>query len=247
MKKLLYSTIAAAALFTFSFGGQKTEAHELQTKIYIKTINGQYQPINIDSENIEQKIKEYFPNIQINSKEFQKLIIPSNSTTTKTEVPTNIHKGSDQKANSTPIKETNTVQPKQNNQSKTSYSIHEYERKVVELTNIERQKQGLKPLQIDENLSKVAREKSLDMQRNNYFSHTSPTYGSPFEMMNKFGITYKTAGENIAKGQRTPEEVVQAWMNSDGHRKNILNPNFTHIGVGYSENGKYWTQMFIGK
>ena len=85
------------------------------------------------------------------------------------------------------------------------------------------------------------------MQKNNYFSHTSPTYGSPFDMMKQFGISYRAAAENIAMGQRTPEEVVNAWMNSDGHRKNILSSSYTHIGIGYMENGNYWTQMFIGK
>ena len=85
------------------------------------------------------------------------------------------------------------------------------------------------------------------MQTKGYFSHTSPTYGSPFDMMKKFGITYRSAGENIAMGQRTPEEVVKAWMNSEGHRKNILNSSFTHIGVGHVASGNYWTQMFIGK
>ena len=85
------------------------------------------------------------------------------------------------------------------------------------------------------------------MQKNNYFDHNSPTYGSPFDMMKKFGISYKSAGENIAQGQRTPEEVVQAWMNSAGHRANILNSGFTHIGVGYVESGNYWTQEFITK
>lgn len=85
------------------------------------------------------------------------------------------------------------------------------------------------------------------MQQQNYFSHTSPTYGSPFDMMRDFGITYRSAGENIAKGQTSPEEVVQAWMNSQGHRENILNANFTHIGVGYEQNGNHWTQMFITK
>ena len=70
------------------------------------------------------------------------------------------------------------------------------------------------------------------MQKNNYFSHTSPTYGSPFDMMRDQGVSYKSAGENIAQGQRTPQEVVQAWMNSEGHRRNILNSNYTHIGVG---------------
>lgn len=85
------------------------------------------------------------------------------------------------------------------------------------------------------------------MKDKNYFDHQSPTYGSPFDMMKSFGISYKTAGENIAQGQKTPEEVVKAWMNSQGHRENIMNPSFTHIGVGYVESGNYWTQQFIGK
>lgn len=87
----------------------------------------------------------------------------------------------------------------------------------------------------------------MTCKKNNYFSHTSPTYGSPFDMMRDFNVSYKTAGENIAQGQRTPEEVVQAWMNSEGHRKNILSDKFTHIGVGYQQNGHHWTQMFVGR
>ncbi|HDR7661424.1 CAP domain-containing protein [Bacillus wiedmannii] len=126
-------------------------------------------------------------------------------------------------------------------------SLSKFEQRVVELTNAERAKQGLPALKIDTELSKVARVKSEDMQKNNYFDHNSPTYGSPFDMMKKFGISYTSAGENIAQGQRTPEEVVQAWMNSAGHRANILNNGFTHIGVGYVESGNYWTQQFITK
>lgn len=126
-------------------------------------------------------------------------------------------------------------------------SLSEFEQRVVELTNAERAKQGLPALKIDTELSKVARIKSEDMEKNNYFDHNSPTYGSPFDMMKKFGISYTSAGENIAQGQRTPEEVVQAWMNSAGHRANILNNGFTHIGVGYVESGNYWTQQFITK
>ncbi|WP_235858027.1 CAP domain-containing protein [Sutcliffiella cohnii] len=125
--------------------------------------------------------------------------------------------------------------------------ISDVEQRVIELTNAERRKNGLSDLKADASISNVARQKSVDMQQNNYFSHTSPTYGSPFDMMRDFGISYNTAGENIAMGQRTPEEVVNAWMNSEGHRKNILSPNFTHIGVGYTENGHYWTQMFVGR
>ena len=95
-------------------------------------------------------------------------------------------------------------------------------------------------------LSRVARIKSQDMRDRGYFSHTSPTYGSPFDMMKSFGIRYRTAGENIAMGYRTPQSVVDGWMNSEGHRANILNSSFTEIGVGYVASGNYWTQMFIG-
>ncbi|HHW06429.1 MAG TPA: hypothetical protein GXX34_02665 [Clostridia bacterium] len=125
-----------------------------------------------------------------------------------------------------------------------------FEMQVVELVNQERAKAGLKPLTYDAQLSQVARLKSQDMRDKKYFSHTSPTYGSPFDMMKKYGISYRTAGENIAAGQATPAQVVQAWMNSSGHRANILNSQYTHIGVGYAQGGSYghyWTQMFIGK
>lgn len=125
-------------------------------------------------------------------------------------------------------------------------TVQAYENEVVRLVNIERDKQGLKPLVSDWQLSRVARYKSQDMQDNGYFSHNSPTYGSAFNMMKSFGISYRTAGENIARGQRTPKEVVNAWMNSSGHRANILNSSFTKIGVGYAKDGNYWTQMFIG-
>jgi uncharacterized YkwD family protein len=138
-------------------------------------------------------------------------------------------------------------QAKPAQQTPATQGISATEQKVIDLTNAERRKAGLKDLVGDTKLSSVARTKSNDMQKNGYFSHTSPTYGSPFDMMRDFGVTYSTAGENIAQGQRTPEEVVRAWMNSEGHRKNILNGAFTHIGVGHDTTGNHWTQMFIGK
>lgn len=125
--------------------------------------------------------------------------------------------------------------------------ISDVEARVIELTNAERRRNGMSDLQVDSPLSLVAQEKSSDMRKNNYFSHTSPIYGSPFDMIRDFGVSYRAAGENIAKGQRSAEQVVQAWMDSEGHRANILNGTFTHIGVGYIENGNYWTQMFIGR
>jgi uncharacterized YkwD family protein len=119
--------------------------------------------------------------------------------------------------------------------------------RILQLANAERAKVGAPALKSNTDLNKLATMKSQDIVEKNYFSHQSPTYGSPFDMMKKYGITYKTAGENIAMGQRTPEEVVTAWMNSPGHRANILKASFTHIGVGYVASGNYWTQEFIGK
>ncbi|WP_371932311.1 CAP domain-containing protein [Bacillus sp. WLY-B-L8] len=155
-------------------------------------------------------------------------------------------KPADKPANK-PADNNQTTKPADKPAEESKGSLSAFEQKVVDLTNAERAKQGLPALKVDAALSKVARIKSEDMQKNHYFDHTSPTYGSPFDMMKQFGISYKSAGENIAQGQRTPEEVVQAWMNSAGHRANILNSGYTHIGVGYVENGNYWTQEFISK
>lgn len=125
-------------------------------------------------------------------------------------------------------------------------SVRAYEQEVIRLTNIERAKYGLSPLTEDWELSRVARYKSQDMHDRRYFDHNSPTYGTPFQMMKAFGLTYRSAGENIAMGYRTPQAVVTGWMNSSGHRANILNSSYKKIGVGYVANGNYWTQQFIG-
>lgn len=125
-------------------------------------------------------------------------------------------------------------------------TVTEYEAEVVRLVNEIRQQNGLKPLTANWELSRVARYKFQDMLDNRYFAHQSPTHGTPFQMIRNFGLTYRTAGENIAMGYRTPQAVVNAWMNSSGHRANILNASYTQIGVGYVAQGNYWTQMFIG-
>ena len=126
-------------------------------------------------------------------------------------------------------------------------AVTAYEQEVIRLVNAIRAENGLKPLSYDWELARVARYKSQDMKDNRYFSHTSPIYGSPFQMIRDFGISFKSAGENIAKGYATPQAVVNGWMNSSGHRANILNPAYTRIGVGYVAGGNYWTQMFISK
>ena len=128
----------------------------------------------------------------------------------------------------------------------TDDAVRAYEKEVIRLVNEIRAQYGLNILTENWELSRVARYKSQDMRDRGYFSHTSPTYGSPFDMMKAFGLSYRSAGENIAYGYRTPEAVVKAWMNSSGHRENILSAKYTQIGVGYVASGNYCTQMFIG-
>ncbi|RJR12419.1 LysM peptidoglycan-binding domain-containing protein [Candidatus Parcubacteria bacterium] len=148
------------------------------------------------------------------------------------------------------VKNPNLIYPGQKLNIPELGEVKSAEEQVAALVNQERSKYGLKPLKLNWELSRVARYKSQDMIDKNYFSHTSPTYGSPFTMIKNFGISYRAAGENIAAGQKTPQEVMNAWMNSEGHRKNILSSQYTEIGVGYAKGGSYghyWTQMFISK
>lgn len=126
-------------------------------------------------------------------------------------------------------------------------SLASYEQQVITLVNKERTSRGLAALVYDSKLGYVARLKSQDMINEKYFSHESPKYGSPFQMMEYFGLSFSAAGENIAYGQSSAQEVMNSWMNSSGHRANILSAAYTHIGVGVakSANGTlYWTQEF---
>ncbi len=127
--------------------------------------------------------------------------------------------------------------------------VAEMEAQMVALVNAERAKVGLPALKVDPELTRLARLKSADMIANNYFSHTSPTYGSPFDMMKKAGVTYTYAGENLA-GAPTLAIAHESLMQSPGHRANILRKEFTAIGIGIVKGGPYgymFTQMFIGK
>ena len=137
----------------------------------------------------------------------------------------------------------------QNNTGTTTTGMNSDEQEVFDLINKQRTANGLSALKPDSELQRVARIKAQDMVDNNYFSHTSPTYGSPFDMMKSFKISYKTAGENIA-GNSSNSGAVTAWMNSPGHKANILNSSFNYTGIGVvkgSKYGKIFVQMFIGK
>ena len=123
------------------------------------------------------------------------------------------------------------------------------EKEVFNLINKQRTANGLSALKVDNEVQRVAKIKAQDMVNSNYFSHNSPTYGSPFEMLQSFKVSYKTAGENIA-GNSSNTGAVNAWMNSSGHKANILNSSFNYTGIGVVSSPKYgkvYVQMFIGK
>ncbi|UQD52413.1 sporulation protein [Bacillus methanolicus] len=240
-KKMIFSVAAAAALLMANPVANKADAaSNCPTSVQPKV---NYQIGNLNCDQLNSILQQYMQNFNIQWN--VPINCPVQQSPVQVQQPVYVQQpaGQTQQPVKAPVKQ----QPAKKQTTQTTSQVSAYEQKVVELTNKERAKYGLPALKLDVQLSKVAREKSRDMQAKGYFSHYSPTYGSPFDMMKQFGITYRSAGENIAMGQRSPEEVVQAWMNSDGHRRNILNSSFTHIGVGYVANGNYWTQMFIGK
>jgi uncharacterized YkwD family protein len=233
-KKALFAVIASVGLLTSPLAS-KANAATLPIhngKVFATQCQYDGKQFPISQDRIDQWLKQF-------QSELNTQYQPGTSLT-KSKAPQTPSAAKNQTTNQS----TNTTAPSTSN---SSYSLKAFEQQVVDLTNKERAKYGLPPLKIDTTLSKMARDKANDMAVHHYFSHTSPTYGSPFDMMKKYGIQFTAAGENIAEGQTSPEEVVNGWMNSEGHRANILNKQYTHIGVGYSENGNIWTQEFIQK
>lgn len=136
-----------------------------------------------------------------------------------------------------------------NTSTGTSTTLTADEQEILNLVNNARKEAGLSELKADTELMRVAKIKSQDMVDNNYFAHNSPIYGTPFEMIKNFGISYKSAGENIA-GNSTAKKAFDAWMNSSGHKANILGSSYNYTGIGVVNSNKYgkiFTQMFIGR
>lgn len=234
MKKTIIITVLATVAMTFSVNAETTNKN-----LHIETINKQCNANFTESTTFSQncetttKLNCIWTTETTTYTEQKPITLPTTEITTSedsTEVTT------ESKPTFEFTTEATTI-----SQDSLNYSTQ-----VLNLVNKHRRENGLKELTLNSNLSDVAQIKAEDMKNNNYFSHTSPTYGSPFDMMKQFGISYKTAGENIAKGQKTPEAVVNAWMNSEGHRSNILNANYTQMGLGYTNGTVYWCQMFIG-
>lgn len=142
---------------------------------------------------------------------------------------------------------TETDNTEEGTETATQVEATEQARAVLKLVNQERQQRGLNPLVLSSTLTSIATTKAKDMADNGYFDHTSPTYGSPFDMLRRYGVQYSSAGENIAAGQKDADEVMDSWMNSSGHRENILKAEYEQIGIGYVEGGRwgtYWVQLF---
>lgn len=140
---------------------------------------------------------------------------------------------------------TTSTTPTEPETSAPSQSESSFATRVIELVNEERAKEGLKPLTYDATIEQAALVRAKEIQTS--FSHTRPNGSSFVTAMKEAGVTYRTAGENIAWGQKTPEQVVEAWMNSASHRANIMNANYGRIGVGHLTNAKgtsYWVQLF---
>lgn len=126
---------------------------------------------------------------------------------------------------------------------------YEINKNILNLINENRVENGLHELILDSKLNELAKQKAQDMEQNGYFDHVSPTLGDPFNMIKNEGIEYKTAGENIA-GYRNAEGAVDAWMNSESHKNNILSNGYNYTGIGIAESDKYGyiiVQLFIGK
>ena len=123
-------------------------------------------------------------------------------------------------------------------------AVHKFALEVVKLVNEERAKEGIAPVELDLVLCDAAEIRAQEAKKS--FSHTRPNGERCFTALSEAGVTYKIAGENLGGHIKTPKRAVAAWMKSEGHRKNILNPKFNYIGVGYVSNGNYWAQFFVG-
>ncbi|WP_434750620.1 CAP domain-containing protein [Paenibacillus amylolyticus] len=241
MKKNWMKTVVTGSLTAaLAVGIMLPASASAADSTYKATTVTTYKVVNADS--LNAYIQQWLKQNGYKATEGQVVEQPAAQPVTKPEQPSTPAKPvqEEKPATTTPAKD-----PSSTGNNGTQSTQSDFASQVVKLVNAERSKAGLGSLASDALLDKVAMAKVKDMSNNNYFDHQSPTYGSPFDMMKQFGVTYSYAGENIAKGQKTPQEVVTAWMNSAGHRANILSKNFTHIGVGFY-NG-YWAQEFIGK
>jgi uncharacterized YkwD family protein len=234
MKKLVLASLISASLLGVNFNS--AEASTFDSEIAVKQVSEVKTFTSLGE--LQDFLDRYF-NGEVTFKSPEQNQSQPEENQQEQEPSEPAQNNSNQESNPAPNNET---------EAKAKAGLSAQEQQMVNLVNEERQRQGLAPLEVDMELTEVARVKAKDMIDNNYFSHQSPTYGSPFDMMKQFGISYRTAGENLA-GNSSVEGAHTGLMNSDGHRANILNENFTNVGIGIVDGGPYgkmYVQLFKG-
>lgn len=250
MKKILAASLLCTSLFGAGFSVTEAAAAPCPTPQIVKSV---LQSGNVNQGNLQNVIDQYLkqcqqagmqPNLQQLNQQCQQAGFNLNAQQGQKPV---VEKQTPPQKNPVQSNAPTQAQAPVGNASATE-GLTANEKQMFDLVNQERTKQGLAPLKVNMELQKLARLKAKDMIDKNYFSHQSPTYGSPFDMMNKYGVSYRTAGENIA-GNSSVQGAHTSLMNSDGHRKNILNSAFTEAGIGIVDGGPYgkmFVQMFKG-
>ena len=246
MKKI--TLLTATALTIAGLGGQGLVAHAAPSVILSKTpvactdLNVIISSGNgCDVQGILDRLQSCLPDLNLPENCFPSISLPECDApevdSPEVEVPDN-----NTPENNNPGNNDTEEAPEEDSSDN---NTHPYIKAVVDLVNIERAKEGLAPLTINTNVQAAAQVRAMECEQ--LFSHTRPNGSSFATALREQGVSYRRAGENIAWGQRTPEQVVTGWMNSEGHRANIMNSEFTTIGVGYYQNANgtnYWCQLF---
>ncbi len=254
MKKFAFTTLAAAVVAGFSFTNQAEAETDQQIEVkgpYVYTVSGECLPISdFINKNKDDNGQIDWSEVNFDDFDYGDWIPDSEEVPEQEEAQTSeeeVVEEDPETSEETPqLEEVDSEEDQVDTESTADVSADEEQ--MVQLVNQERQEAGLEPLTIDPELTEVARVKAQDMIDNNYFDHNSPTFGSPFEMMDQFGVSYNTAGENLA-GNQTVEAAHTALMNSQGHRENILSGNYTEVGIGVVDGGPYgkmFVQLFKG-
>ena len=197
---------------------------------------------NCDIQNIFDQFENCFPEITLPETNLPEVEKPE-SNIPEVNIPDTNIPNNDNNSNDNITEDTTPEQTPEEDSS--DDNMHAFVKEVVNLVNAERAKEGLSPLTLDTKVQAAAQIRAVECEQS--FSHTRPNGTSFSTALKEQNVSYQRAGENIAWGQRSPKEVMNGWMNSEGHRANIMNPNFTTIGVGYYQNAKgtsYWCQLF---
>ena len=249
MKK--FTLLTATALTVSCIGGQAITSQAASNNWHTTTMKGNRVIFTYgsgcDIKSLWDKLENCFPNINLPGCELPDnnapdTDIPETPEAPETEAPGTEAPGTNVPETGTPDTPDHDDTPAEDNTVPTE---HAFIRQVVNLVNAERAKEGLAPLTIDIKVQAAAQVRARECEQS--FSHTRPNGSSFATALKEQNVSYRSAGENIAWGQRSPEEVMKGWMNSPGHRANIMNPNFTTIGVGYYQNANgtnYWCQLF---